>query len=84
MLAAGFSPLFVRPQSLVAYWPLIRDNDNDIVGGYDMTAYNTPTVAAHPPVIYPVSPHVTYFAGAAPEGDALPMAMQYYHRRRVG
>ena len=44
--ALGFSPLLVRPANLVAYWPLIRD-DRDWVGGYDMTAYNSPTWAAH-------------------------------------
>ena len=48
-LAAGFSPLFVRPQGLVAYWPLVRDTDDDVVGGYNMTAFNTPSIAAHPP-----------------------------------
>jgi hypothetical protein len=53
-LAQGFSPLFVQPQNLVAYYPLIRDDDNDWIGGYDLTATNTPTVATHPPkVIYP-------------------------------
>jgi hypothetical protein len=53
ILAAGYSPLFVRPQSLVAYWPLLR-TDKDIVGAYDMTAYNAPTWAAdHPPIIMP-------------------------------
>ena len=58
-LAAGYSPLFVRPQSLVAYWPLggplcANDADVDVVGGYHMTAYNTPTTADHPPgLIYP-------------------------------
>jgi hypothetical protein len=82
ILAAGFSPLFVDPQSLVAYWPLVRDTDDDVVGGYDMTAYNTPTVASHPPkIFYPVSPHSVYFAAAA--ADAMPMAMDHYHRRRV-
>lgn len=39
ILAKGFSPLFVRPQNLVAYWPLIRDEDQDRVGGYDLTAF---------------------------------------------
>jgi len=53
VLATGVSPLLVRPESLVAYWPLIRDTDDDIVGGYSMTPQNAPTVAAHPPVIYP-------------------------------
>lgn len=46
ILALGFSPLMVKPANLVAYWPLIRD-DRDWVGGYDMTAYNSPTWAAH-------------------------------------
>lgn len=52
-LAAGFSPRFVRPQNLVAYWPLIRDEDQDRVGGFDLTPVNGPTIAPHPPVIYP-------------------------------
>ena len=60
-LAAGYSPLFIRPGNLVAYWPLggkvANDSDVDIVGGYDMTAYNTPTTADHPPgIIYPSGP----------------------------
>lgn len=58
ILALGYSPLFVRPQSLVSYWSLIRDEDQDRVGGYDMAAYNTPGIAPHAPVYYPVSPHI--------------------------
>lgn len=58
ILAADYSPLFVRPQNLVAYWSLIRDEDQDRVGGYDLTAFNTPSIAAHPAVYYPVSPHI--------------------------
>ena len=64
ILAAGYSPLLVRPQNLVAYWPLIRDTDDDIVGGYSMTPVNSPTVAAHPRVFYPGMPHVGYAAAA--------------------
>ncbi len=57
-LAAGYSPLLIRPTSLKAYWPLggitKNDADKDIVGGYDMTAFNTPTTAEHPSgLIYP-------------------------------
>ena len=33
ILAEGYSPLLVRPQSLVFYCPLIRDDDEDLVGG---------------------------------------------------
>ncbi|RKY69318.1 MAG: hypothetical protein DRQ02_01275 [Candidatus Latescibacterota bacterium] len=58
VLAARFSPLFVRPQNLVSYWSLIRDEDQDRVGGYDMTAYNTPSIATHPPIIYPAPPFI--------------------------
>lgn len=57
ILAKGVSPLFIRPQNLVAYWPLVRD-DNDRVGGYNMTPYNSPTWAAHAPVIYPAMPQI--------------------------
>lgn len=54
LLAKGFSPLFIQPHNLVAYWPLIRDDDNDRIGGFDLTAINTPTVATHPPlIVYP-------------------------------
>ena len=54
-LATGIRPIYVRPSGLVAYWPLIRDTDQDFVGGYNLTPLNTPTVADHPPtVIYPV------------------------------
>lgn len=67
ILADGFSPLFVRPESLVAYWPLVRDEDQDIVGGYNMTAYNTPSVGDHVPrIIYPTSSRV--FAPMSPSG----------------
>ncbi len=55
VLAAGYSPLFVRPQNLVAYWPLIQGL-NDPVGGYTMTASGT-VVSAHPRIIRPVMPY---------------------------
>lgn len=41
-LAAGALPTEIRPEALVAYWPLI-DDDNDPIGGYNMTPYNSPT-----------------------------------------
>ncbi len=50
-LAAGFSPKLIRPQSLVAYWPLVRGL-NDPVGGYNLTATGT-VVAAHTRIILP-------------------------------
>lgn len=52
-LALGVSPLLIRPNNLVAYWPLIRDEDRDRVGGFHMTPSGSPTVADHPPKIRP-------------------------------
>lgn len=64
-LGKGYSPLFIRPQSLQAYWSLIRDEDQDRVGGHNMTAYNTPSIAAHPPVIYPAVPLISFLPAVA-------------------
>ncbi len=55
-LASGYSPLFIRPWALVGYWPLVRDEDQDLVGGFNLTATNGPGIAEHPPVIYPAPP----------------------------
>ena len=63
ILAAGYSPLFVQPQNLVAYWPLVRGL-TDPVGGYDMTASGT-TVSAHPRIIRPVMPMLGLHIAAA-------------------
>lgn len=82
-LAAGFSPLLVRPQSLVAYWPLIRDEDQDRVGGYDLTAYNTPSIAAHPPIIYPAPPIFVAAPTAGAPANAMPQASHHYQTRRL-
>ena len=65
ILAKGYSPLFVRPQSLVLYIPLIRDNDEDLIGGLSFTANGSPTVSAHPRVFYPSVP--IYRMGATGE-----------------
>jgi len=65
-LAQGVCPLFIRPANLIAYWPLggiYGENDKDRVGGYHMTAYNTPTWDDHPRIIYPG--HAIFPAAAA-------------------
>lgn len=57
-LAKGYAPSFF-PLGLVAYWKLVRDEDQDLVNRYNMTAYNTPGIAAHPPgMIYPSVPGI--------------------------
>ena len=57
ILALGYSPLLVRPQSLVAYWPLIGKTspEIDIVGGFGMTLNNSPTATEHPPMLDRIS-----------------------------
>jgi hypothetical protein len=54
ILAKGYSPLLVRPASLVAYWPLIGrySPEIDIKGGYALTVSGA-TVGDHPRIIYP-------------------------------
>lgn len=64
LLAQGISPLHVRPNDLVGYWPLIgrHSPEIDIVGGFDMTVNGTPTAASHinivtrPPLYIPGAP----------------------------
>jgi hypothetical protein len=69
-LAAGFWPPMIRPASLHSYSPLIGrlSPEIDRVGGNDLTLFNTPTTAAHPPVIYPERQIFTPPATVAP-GD---------------
>lgn len=66
MLARGISPLRVRPQSLLFYAPLVRDEDEDYVGGVSLTAVNSPTIAAHPRTLRTPAPLLvsTAVAGA--------------------
>ena len=49
-LAKGFSPASIRPQNLLAYWPLVRGLQ-DHVGGHTLTAQSDPVVVEHPRVI---------------------------------
>jgi len=54
-LAKGFSPLLIRPASLIAYWPLIGRSSPEIClkGGFDLTLVNGPTAADHARMIMP-------------------------------
>lgn len=56
ILAAGYSPLFVRPESLVFYMPLLRE-DVELSGGLALTPVNSPTVSDHPRVLLPSRPY---------------------------
>jgi len=82
-LATGIRPMRVRPQNIVSYWPCVRDQDYDIVGGYDMTPINSPTISAHPPIAYGAPPSLWAVAAAAPPVGIVPVAMYNYRRRRL-
>jgi hypothetical protein len=55
MLALGMSPMLVRPESLVAYVPIMgrTSPERDLFGGFNMSLVATPTASAHVPIIYP-------------------------------
>ena len=93
-VALGVCPLMVRPDALVAYYPLggiygvnsgnAADGDIDIVGGYHMDPQNTPSVADHPTQLwYPNSGIVVPgLVGAA--GVTVPLMAYHYRRQRAG
>lgn len=64
-LGAKFSPRLVRPDKLIAHWPLIgrTSPEIDIVNRNNATVTGA-TVAVHPPIIYPTQP-ISGFASAA-------------------
>jgi len=68
-LSKGISPLAIRPGNLVFYCPLIRDNDQDVIGGLSLTAINSPTIGTHPPIRYPFTPFYYMTTGAEPPAD---------------
>jgi hypothetical protein len=82
ILALGYSPRFVRPASLVRYWPIIgrTSPEIDLMSGSDMTVTGT-AVAAHSAMIYPTQV-ITGFDTAAvpPAGISIPVV--YHHRQR--
>lgn len=77
MLTAAYSALFIM-NGLRFYAPLIRDlvdRTSGNVGTLDGT-----TIAAHPRIIYPMPSMLAIPTAVA---DAMPMAMDHYHRMRM-
>ena len=74
-LAAGFSPLLVRPSALAAYWPFISraSPEIDIVGGFNLTLTGT-AVAEHPRILYPDGVVLGRHTDAAPAAGHPAMA----------
>ncbi len=54
LLATGFSPMLVRPESLVAYYPLLHDYNDWGPGGFHLTKSTNPAILSpdHPPIIH--------------------------------
>lgn len=67
ILGRGYSPLLVRPQSLVAYWPLIGNEspETDLRGGYNLTVTGA-TKADHPRIILPAQRRLVSVPTAVP------------------
>jgi hypothetical protein len=67
---AGYSPLLIKPDSLLCYWPLIGRNspETDLISGLDGTVTGS-TAAAHPRVIMPESKHIIAPAELSPIGQ---------------
>lgn len=60
VLSRGVSPLYVRPESLLCYWPFITTANmaNDLVSGYNLTLNNSPVGTSHYKVFYQRSPRL--------------------------
>ncbi len=88
MLAARMSPIGVRPESLISYWPFIARGlsvEPDYVGNHPLTANgyaggdeNVP----HPRVIYPTSNKSIFVPTVAPTGDPGGAAYHYNQMMR--
>jgi len=74
-LGKGIHPTLVKPQNLVAFWPLgglDPQDPKDRWGGYDLTAYNSPTEEEHPAgLLYPQGPQIVA-PGTAPPASSVP------------
>ena len=65
ILAKGYSPLFVQPQNLFFYAPLIRDLIDYIEAQSFSNYINAPDISVHPSIIYPTSKQIRRFGSAA-------------------
>jgi Concanavalin A-like lectin/glucanases superfamily len=54
VLATGIASWFVRPDALVAYWPLVHGYSPEIelIGSRNLALVNAPAIAGHPPINY--------------------------------
>lgn len=79
-LGRGLSPLVIRPQFLVEYWPLLGRTSPEpgLIGSLPVTLTNSPTQASHPPMraparwVYPLRTNAAAMA-ISPSVGALTM-----------
>lgn len=80
-LSKGFSPLLIRPQSLILYTPLIggfSSAEYDVVGGKIPTFGGTVAQTPGPGIIYPASPQEVRRYGAAAVGGGGSTAHRFF------
>lgn len=66
ILGDGYSPLLIRPQSLVFYLPFVGGSTVELIAGTSFTTNGTPTKGVdHPPIIYPGASNVYVPSAAA-------------------
>ena len=74
-LGAGYSPLFIRPASLILYVSCVNTTSRDRVGVFPLQAFGSALNFPHPPIIYPRSSSaVTPFAAAVDVTDITAIA----------
>ena len=80
-LAAGFSPLLVRPSKLIGYWPLgggYFPATVNPIGSTSLSVNSSPSAEAHPRIIYPMLPPAVMVAA----GGQAARAMHHYRMLR--
>ena len=79
-LAAGFSPLLVKPDKLIGYWPLgggYFPATVNPIGSTSLSVNSSPSAESHPRIFYPTSPQI-----GVPSGTIVPNAMHHYRMLR--
>jgi hypothetical protein len=83
LLGAGYSALFVRPQDLLVYWPMVRKLGTgqgiELIHRKQLLVGIGPDNDSHCPVIYPAARQLQRVASGVP----LPVLMQHYKKMRV-
>ena len=80
-LAAGFSPVMVRPDRLIGYWPLGGGHfpaTVNPIGSTSLSVNSSPSAEAHPRIIYPMLPPAVMVAA----GGQAARAMHHYRMLR--